>query len=65
MDEEAEGGEGEKDKGAAGGGSGLPWEGDDKRDYKYEELLGGCPLQGSRVKRSVPSPAAERRGAYW
>ncbi len=38
VDEEAGegGGEGEK----AAGGSGLPWEGDDKRDYKYEEMLG-------------------------
>lgn len=38
LDEEAEAADGEKAK--AAGGSGLPWEGDDKRDYKYEELLG-------------------------
>ena len=39
LDEEGEVREGDKE-GGGGGGSGLPWEGDDKRDYKYEELLG-------------------------
>lgn len=41
-DLEQEGGEGTADGEADGDtakGSGLPWEGDDKRDYKYEELL--------------------------
>ena len=39
LDEEGEAREGDKE-GGGGGGSGLPWDGDDKRDYKYEELLG-------------------------
>lgn len=36
LDEDAEA----RDKDGATAGSGLPWDGDDKRDYKYEELLG-------------------------
>lgn len=39
LDEDAAG-DADGEKGAAAGGSGLPWDGDDKRDYKYEELLG-------------------------
>lgn len=41
--------DGEGETGGTSAGSGLPWDGDDNRDYTYEELLGAHSPAGYAI----------------
>lgn len=47
--------DGDGEAGGASAGSGLPWDGDDSRDYTYEELLGAPSLGVTPCQRLAPS----------
>ena len=56
--------DGDGEAGATSAGSGLPWDGDDTRDYTYEELL-GARVAATLPRTAAPCPAGCQRSLRW